>query len=114
MLLQKTMTNKRQKIKESEELSNNPKLQEALADADKYQALLALENLEGGKILLNALKSDAVGDFNALIVGYKTLTHLDLLALLASLDSKIQILRLISHARTNLEGAEAFIDELVK
>lgn len=108
------MKTKKQIIKDSEELSNDPQLREALGDADKYQSLLALQNLEGGIILLSALKRDAVSDVDNLISRYKEASHVELLALVASLDAKLQILRLINRAKTNLEGVESFIDELVK
>jgi hypothetical protein len=108
------MKNQREIINNSEELSDDPKIKEALSDIDKYQSLLTLKNVEGGKLLLDVLRKDAVTDVDSLLSKYKESSHIEIIGIISSLDAKLQILRLINRSKSNLEGAQEFIDELTR
>ena len=108
------MDNQKEVIKNREDLKDDPAIKEALGDADKYQSLAALQNLDGGKILLDALKQDIVGHIDTLTSSFKEATHIELLATLSRLEAKLAILRLITRAKTNLDGVNEFLDEALK
>jgi hypothetical protein len=71
--------------------------------ADKYHAIKALTDTEGGRVIREVLRDTAIHEINKLASNYKSLTHLEHISICASLNATLTHLRLLSNAKTNLE-----------
>lgn len=81
-------------------------------DIDKYAALAGFASSEAGQIMLATLTDEAASTIVSLVAGYKTLPDLELRALCAQLDARLQFLRTLKRSRTNLEDAEEVLSSL--
>lgn len=84
-------------------------------DRNTYAAIEELASSAGGKILVDNLVKDVVISMDSLALGYKKLSHAELLGLCASLENRLAILRLITRAKTNKDLADlALREELLR
>ena len=97
----------------AKKLANEPRILEVNADIDRYAAVVAFNATEGGIELKKALRSDVAGAINTLLASYKTSDLPQLLALIALLEAKVDLLLALSHSSKNKEDAEAALDELL-
>ena len=82
-------------------------------DVDKYSSLESLSVSKGGVLLMEGLKSDIVDSINRLIGGYRTLPHMELIAIIASLDIKYNMHRAISKSGENKKLAKNALEEIL-
>ena len=75
-------------------------------DVAKYAKLESLGLSEGGKLLTDGLKSDIVNTVDELIAGYKTITHIEMIGLIAQLDAKFNIFKAIQRSPKNKKNAK--------
>ena len=68
------------------------------------------ERYRNGEAIATGFVESAV---NQIISGYKTLPEIELRALGAKLEARINFLQSLSRARTNLEGAEDYLKDLI-
>lgn len=84
-------------------------------DADKMHDLKAVFDMEGGKILVDALLRDVVGNVNKLSAMYGELSHSQLISLAAAISVNIELVRTLTRSTENLKNAdEALKDALSK
>lgn len=84
------------------------------ADVKKYALLEAVENSEGGQMIIVGLKKDVVSAIEKLKSLYKTASEIELRTWCAILDSRFTMLQAYSRAGTNRKFAVETLDELMK
>lgn len=77
---------------------NKKELEKDLSQASSLEAV-ALSS--GGKIIIETLKSDVIGDMDTLANKYSELQHLDLIAVCADMKTKLDLLRVLIRAPKN-------------
>jgi hypothetical protein len=83
-------------------MNQKPKTEEEVA-LDKYHDLKALADIPGGKILVEALLTDSVSKVDTLMSQYQSLSHIEMIALCASIKEKMDIVRALTRAESNLK-----------
>lgn len=77
-------------------------LKEEIKEAvKKYSAIEATAKSAGGKIILDSLKKDIVSSVDEVCRGYKTLSHTELIAVIAKLSERLSILRIFNNSAKN-------------
>ena len=72
-------------------------------DLGKAKAILVVKDSEGGKMLIDGLRSDIDGIINRLINSYKESTHIQLISEIASLEAKRNLLNDIESSEYKVE-----------
>ena len=80
---------------------NDEQLQEIEKDIKKYAKIAEIGTTEGGEQLIQRLGIDIVGAIDILTAKYKTLTHIELIAIISKLDVIIDIYRDLTRAEKN-------------
>lgn len=83
------------------------------ADTSSYSALEGVANSEGGIILITALKRDIKANIDAIRGGYKTLSHIELVALVSKMDARIELLRSLTLAKKNYDLANDYLNTIL-
>lgn len=96
----------------SEELKEQ--IKDVREDVKMYAELEAVKNSDGGKRVLKGLGSDIVTAIDKLCQSYKTASHIELIALIASMDERLGIFRTLNRSTKNKELALAELEELLK
>lgn len=73
--------------------------QEMQIDLKKAKALDAMADSEGGGILINALVTEIVSNIDALTVAYKATSHAEIIAIIAGLKARLDLLRILGRAK---------------
>lgn len=87
-------------------MENKPLLDER----DEKQALNALAEQDGGKIILASLRDDINRYINLLSHEYRTATHFDLVRTCADLNASLSLYRALTRAGKHVKE----IDEIIK
>lgn len=109
-------TTRKKKLEEATQ--SNPYINydalEGLADdADKLHDLKAIFDMEGGKMLVDALITDVVGSVDRLASGYADLTRDEFASLAAHISVNLALARTLTRSTENLKYAdEALKDAL--
>jgi hypothetical protein len=98
--------------KNTPERADDERVIAAADDVDVQSALAAFASSEAGQIMRKSLLDNVGASVSALATSWRTASHIELMALCARLEDRLAILRTFSHARGNLEAAEAALDEL--
>lgn len=96
---------KKEKTEEEIEISN---------DVDKYASLEILAESDGGAILLEGLKSDISSAVETLTSGYKKLSHIEMIAVIADMESKINMFKILTRSTKNKKLAKEALELLLK
>lgn len=93
--------------------SNNPALLEAMEDADRLHALKVVLDQEGGRMLVDAMMTDAIATINKLIGGYRDsdVTETQLRAWCAQLDINLSTVRTLKSAQSGEKDINDWIQE---
>lgn len=83
-------------------------------EADRLQDLKALNDTPGGKQLVDLLMEDAVGQIHQLRGGYKSLSHIEMIALIASIDSKLDTAKLLLNAKDSMDIQLELLEEALR
>lgn len=75
-------------------------------DVDKYGDLKSLAEQPGGKVLRATLRDDIIQAINKLTTNYTTMTHLDMIAIVAHIDARLTLLRILTNAKENFEALD--------
>lgn len=86
-------------------------LKDAAHDAEKYKALKAVMDQEGGRILVDSLMEDVAGSVNRLASGYKDMAEVEMRAICAFLQVNLGIVAVLRGAKGNVEEINAYIKE---
>lgn len=82
-------------------------------DVDLYSSLDAVAHSEGGKILIENLKSDVVNSVESLLSNYKTSDEMLLRSTIAKLQSDLGILRALTRSEKNKKMAEEELKKIL-
>lgn len=83
-------------------------------DIRKYSSIDAVSNSEGGKIVVSSLQKDIVSVIDDLASKYKTSSHVELIALCATLQARLALLRVLVRSRKLKKIALEELDFLLK
>jgi hypothetical protein len=87
--------------------------EEVEKDVDKYAKLESLALSEGGVLLLDSLKSDILSSVDSLICGYKKLPHIELISIIAQLESKFGIYKILKRSNKNKKLAKEALEQIL-
>jgi hypothetical protein len=88
-------------------------VQETANDIDNYAALAAFASSEAGAVVFASYSKEIASIVSEIVGAYKTMPEMELRALGAQLETRINFLQSLSRARTNLDDAEAYLKELI-
>ena len=99
--------------KKQEQIKNSldPAIQSIADDLDKVTAISALNNMEGGKILVASLLADIVSSIDTMCAKHKDLTMQEFVSLSVDMKTKINMARLLTRAENNKDYLSDLLDE---
>lgn len=107
--------NRLNKIKEdSPDLLDDPHIVEMAEQSDIVHDLKALHDTAGGKQLVKLLIEDTIGVVHRLCGGYTTMSHTELIALCAQLDSKLSTAKLLIDAKDVVKVLDEELEEALR
>ena len=80
-------------------------------DLDVFNALKALKQSDGGKVLVENLLKDVVNTVGVLENQYKTLSHMEMVAYCASLSEKLSLIRVITRSEQNYKDLQDLLKD---
>lgn len=83
-------------------------------DLKEIAELAAIGDSKGGKILVDNIVTDVVGTINKLSESCGTLTQQEFVAYCSFMKANLDLLRVITRAKTNKEYLEALLVEALK
>lgn len=83
----------------------------AEAELNEKLALMVLAEDEGGKIVLQALKSDVVDYVERLAQQYHTASHQELITTCANLNAKLNLYRALTRAEGHVKELREVLDD---
>lgn len=98
----------------TDEEKARPDIKDMTEDLGKVSAITAIQNSEGGQILVRSLITDVVSSVDTLSLKYATLSLQEFIALCADMKSKLDLLRVITRAKKNKKGLEGLIAETLQ
>jgi len=78
-------------------MESNPKTEEEVL-LDTYHDLKVLGQTPGGKVLVEVYTKDIISSLNQLAYQYKTLSHIEMIAVCAGLQERMNVVRTITRA----------------
>lgn len=109
------MTTRKKLREENPEALNNPEVELLVDQADQLHAIKVLAQTTGGEELLKATMADVVATVNALASSYKTMPHVEMIAVCATLSAHLNMARLLANAEENEKVViEALEDALLE
>lgn len=81
-------------------------IEEVQDDISKYKSIVSLQNLDGGKLLVDSLEKSVSGGVENILAAYKTVQHTELIALISKLDANLSLLKVLTRADANLALAQ--------
>ena len=83
-------------------------------DIKKYSSIDAISNSAGGQIVVASLQKDITSVIDDLASKYKTSSHVELIALCATLQARLALLRVLVRSRKLKKIALEELDFLLK
>lgn len=96
------MKQHRKALEERPDLKDDEQFMMLLAQADDLHGIKTLVDTDGGKQLIKLLSADVLNGVHLLRSKYKEATHVELVAIIALLDSRVDLLRLLLNAKDSL------------
>lgn len=87
-------------------------VQSAVADAETQGALASFASTKAGEVVLKGMRQNLAMTIDSISSGYRTLSHVELMAACAQLEDRIALLRTFTRAPKNLQLIEEAIEEL--
>jgi len=100
------------RVKDPEKITQE--VEETADQLDKAHALDVLAQSEGGKVLVEALLSDAVSDISVITSRYKVLSHSELVTYCASLGATLLVMQSITRSKRNKDALKDQLEEMLK
>jgi len=97
-----------------EELELTEEQKELTEEIKKYKAIKALNDNEGGKILVETLGKVIVDELNYLLSKYREIPELDIKVRLAKVSEKLLLIRVLTRAESNFDVLSEQLNELKK
>lgn len=92
---------------------NTESINDTKKSLKKYSSIEVVSNTEGGKIIIDSIKSDIVSTIDEISSKYKTVSHTELIALSAKLSERLNILRIFNNAPKNKQLVKEELDFLL-
>ena len=101
------------KQKNLENIKNNedPAIKSIADDLDKITAISALNNMEGGKILVYGLIKDIVSNVHTLIASHKDLTLQEFVTLSAEMKTKLDLAKALINSDKKKEDLNELLEQ---
>jgi hypothetical protein len=90
------------------------KKEEVKKDIKKYSAIDAVSSTPGGKVLVTSLKKDITSTIDELTSKYKTSSHIEMIALCATLHARLTLLRVLNRAKKVKKLAQEELEFILK
>jgi hypothetical protein len=104
-----------QQLRESRpELLSDEQTVTLAEQADNLHDIKGLADTDGGKRLVEILMTDAVSSFYRACSSYRTATHLELIALLADVSSKLDTAKLLINSKEGMEYLDAELNRALR
>ena len=94
-------------------MSRVPKA-EILKDLSTYKKLEAVANSEGGTHIKALLLKDIATSVDSISIGYKTMSHTELIAQSARLSERLSLYRLLLNVKKNVDITQSALEEALK
>lgn len=94
-------------------MANKEEIKEAEEEVAKYAELEGVANSQGGKKLIESLRSDVKASVEGLCGRYMELTHIEMITLTARLNERLKLLRELTTALKKKKSAKDRLKELV-
>ena len=94
--------------------NNMENIEETTKNLAKFRKYEALAKSDGGKELKKDCLVDIISSVDTLAVGYRTLNHIELIAVCARLNERLNMYNLLFNAEDNALGAEEALKEALK
>lgn len=88
-------------------------VKEVEADVKKYKSIEAILNQDGGKLLIENLKTDIASDIDTIISLFKA-PEMELRCAVAKLIADLSLYRVLLHAPKNAKLAQEVFESLLK
>jgi hypothetical protein len=103
------------KIKEkTPELLSNPDVVQLAEEIDVVHNIKTLHDTEGGKQLVKLLIKDTINAIHRLRGGYQTMSHMELVAMIALMDTYIATAKLLIDAKDVMEVLDVELEEALR
>ncbi len=89
-------------------------IKEVRDDVKMYADLEAVKNSNGGKRILKGLGADIVLAIDKLCQSYQTASHIELLAIIAGLNNRLDLFRTLNRSPKNKRLAKAELEKLLE
>jgi hypothetical protein len=99
---------------ETPEVLSNPDVFDLAEQADRLQELKALYDTEGGKQLVKLLVQDASIRMQQLCGSYKTMSHMDIVSVIADIDAHMATARLLLNAKEGVAILDAELQDALR
>ena len=90
----------------------NPLVDELLVELGEKTSIKAVAESEGGKLIIRQAKREIVALIDELCGTYKKGTHPEIVSLIAKIEARTAILRILLKAEKNVKDAEMYLEEL--
>lgn len=90
----------------------NPEVDELLEEIGVQHSLRAVADSEGGKLIIKQSKREITALIDELCGTYKKGTHPELVSIIAKIEARTAILRILLKADKNVRDAEMYLEEL--
>lgn len=88
--------------------------EEVTKDIQKFSAIDAVSSTVGGKIIVKSLQKDIVSSIDELCSKYKTVSHIEMIAICARLSEKLTLLRVLTKAKNLKKLAQEEMEFILK
>lgn len=99
--------------KDNPDVAKREEVKDVAADVDTYATLASFASSEAGSLLVTQYSKEIAATVQQIVSGYKTLPEMELRALAAQLEARLNFLQSLSRAPINLEDAEEVLKELI-
>lgn len=89
------------------------KRDEVKTQIETYGSIEAVANSRGGKVIIKSLKKDIVSGLDELCNKFKVGSHVEIIAIIAKLSERLNILRTLTRAEKNKKVFEQELAELI-
>lgn len=91
----------------------NNEIEKLQDDLDNLKKLDVIADSEGGKVLIETLTKDIVSSIDSLCSNFQTASHIELIAVIAKIKERLNIIRVLTRAKENKEFLSKEIKEML-
>lgn len=95
------------------DLAKDAEIQDAAENLEQAEDLASILTSQGGKALVNMLAEECVSALRVLIESYKTVSHAELMGLVAKYEAHYNVLATIKNSPAEAKDLQAELDTLI-